>query len=100
MKATNNPNAWDVLKIFIEEVMPLEIEWNRAYNERNRKVLNKLEYEIEKYLSRMHNLSLQDDSLNRKWNDILGVGYALLGVIDRLDQGKCKCCSKPVTEIS
>ena len=99
MKVTANPSEGSVLKVFIEEVMQLELKWNKAYREENRRDLKNIEVEIEKCLYRMHKLSLEDDSLNKKWNDILGVGYALLDVIERLDQGKCKCCSKLVTEI-
>ena len=99
MEVTTNPNEWDILKMFIEKVIPLELEWNKAYSEENRRDLNNIEVEIEKCLYRMHKLSLQNDSLNRKWNDLLSIGYVLLDVIERLDQGKCKCCSKLVTEI-
>ena len=98
MEKTRIPNEWDVLKIFVERVMPLELKHKKAYRENNREKLNRLDDEVEKWLYRIHKLCLQNDSLEKKWGVILSIGYGLLSCLSGIANKTCHCCSKPDPE--
>lgn len=92
------PDEWKLLKIFIEEVLPLELALEKAISENNEKKINRLDDVIETRLYRIQKLCQQDDELDNKLTTILGIGYGLLNLFGDIAQRKCNCSCKSETE--